>query len=175
MGVSIGATSVESPDQVSTVRIPTEYADLTFAFCKKRATKLPPYRQGDCTINLQVNTALPRSHVYPLSQEETLVMETYVTDSLGQGYIRPSTSPDSLSLFFVKKKEGGLRPCIDYRGLNSITVGFSYSLPLIAMAVESFHGPQNWTLGVRIIWCVSGREMSGRLRLVPHLAIMSTL
>ena len=39
IGVSIGAMSVESPDQVSTVRIPSEYADLAIAFCKKRPTK----------------------------------------------------------------------------------------------------------------------------------------
>jgi hypothetical protein len=39
MGVSIGATSVESPEQVSTVHIPTEYAELAIAFCKMRATK----------------------------------------------------------------------------------------------------------------------------------------
>jgi hypothetical protein len=55
-------------------------------------------------------------------------METYVTESLGQGYIRPSTSPASSSLFFVKK-DGGLLP---YRGLNQITVKYSYPLPLIA-------------------------------------------
>uniref|UniRef100_A0A4W5KD89 ribonuclease H n=1 Tax=Hucho hucho TaxID=62062 RepID=A0A4W5KD89_9TELE len=144
-GVSIGATTVESPDQVSTVRIPSEYADLAIAFCKKRATKLPPHRRGDCAINLQVNATLPRSHVYPLSQEETVAMETYITESLRQGYIRPSVSPVSSSFFFVKKKEGGLRPCIDYRGLNAITVGFSYPLPLIATAVESFHGARFFT------------------------------
>ena len=99
-------------------------------------------------IDLLENATLPRSHVYPLSQEETVAMETYVAESLGQGYIRPSASPVSSSFFFVKKKEGGLRPCIDYRGLNSITVGFSYPLLLIARAVESFHGrasSQNWT------------------------------
>ena len=78
--------------------------------------------------------------MYPLSQEETVAMETYVCESLGQGYIRPSTSPASSSFFFVKKKEGGLHPCIDYRGLNSITVGYSYQLPLIATAIQSFHG-----------------------------------
>ena len=86
--------------------------------------------------------------MYPLSQEKTVAMETYVAESLGQGYIRPSASPVSSSFFFVKKKEGGLHPCIDYRGLNSITVGFSYPLPLIATAVESFHGARfftNWT------------------------------
>ena len=104
MGVSIGATSVVSPDQVSTVCIPPEYADLAIAFCKKKATKLPPHRQGDCAINLQVNAALPKSHVYPLSQEETLAMETNFTEPLRQGYIRPSISPVSSSFFFVKNR-----------------------------------------------------------------------
>ena len=47
-------------------------------------------------------------------------METYVSDSLRQGYIRSSTSPVSPSFFFVKKEEGALRPCIDYRGLNQV-------------------------------------------------------
>uniref|UniRef100_A0A8K9UBG3 ribonuclease H n=1 Tax=Oncorhynchus mykiss TaxID=8022 RepID=A0A8K9UBG3_ONCMY len=145
IGVSVGATTVESPDQVSTVRIPSEYADLAIAFSKRKATQLPPHRRGDCTIDLLENAALPRSHVYPLSQEETVAMETYVAESLRQVYIRPSASPVSSSFFFVKKKEGGLRPCIDYRGLNSITVGFSYPLPLIATAVESFHGARFFT------------------------------
>ena len=39
----------------------------------------------------------------------------------------------------MKKKDGGLHPCIDYRGLNQITVRYSYSLPLIATAIESMH------------------------------------
>jgi hypothetical protein len=47
--------------------------------------------------------------VYPLSQDDTAAMETYVSESLGQGYFRPSTSPASLSFFFVKKKDGDLR------------------------------------------------------------------
>uniref|UniRef100_A0A4W5QMH6 Peptidase A2 domain-containing protein n=1 Tax=Hucho hucho TaxID=62062 RepID=A0A4W5QMH6_9TELE len=145
VGVSIGATLVESPDQVSTVHIPSEYADLALAFCKKRATLLPPHRRGDCVINLLVDAALPRSHAYPLSQGETAAMETYVAESLGQGYIRPSTSPASSSFFFVKKRDGGLRPCIDYRGINQITVRYSYPLPLIASAIESIHGARFFT------------------------------
>ena len=66
-------------------------------------------------------------------------METYVSESLCQGYIRPSISPASSSFYFVKNKEGGLRPCIDYRGLNQIAVRYSYPLPLITMAIESMH------------------------------------
>ena len=77
--------------------------------------------------------------MYPLSQAETVAMETYVSESLEQRYIRPSTSPASSSLFFVKKKDGGLCPCIDYRGINQITVRYSYPLPLIASAIESMH------------------------------------
>jgi hypothetical protein len=90
LGVPVGATTVESPDQVSIVRIHSEYADLALAFCKKKATQLPPHRRWDCAINLPGDAALPRSHVYPLSQEETVAMETYVSESLGQGSFSPS-------------------------------------------------------------------------------------
>ena len=65
-------------------------------------------------------------------------METHVSKSLREGYIRSSTSPASSSFFFVKQ-EGGLCPCIDYRGLNQITVRYSYPLPFIATAIESMH------------------------------------
>ena len=82
--------------------------------------------------------------MYPLSQEETVAMETYVTESLGQGYIRPSTSSASSSLFFVKK-DGGLRLCIDYRGINQITVKYSYPLPLIASVTESIQAERFFT------------------------------
>ena len=45
----------------------------------------------------------------------------------------------------MKKKEGGLRPCIDYRGLNQITVRYTYPLLLIATAIESMHGARFFT------------------------------
>ena len=73
--------------------------------------------------------------MYPLSQAETVAMETHVSESLRQGYIRSSTSPASSSFIFVKKKDGRLHPCIDYRGLNQIMVRDSYPLPLIATAI----------------------------------------
>jgi hypothetical protein len=126
------------------VRIPPEYADLALVFSKKNATQLPPHRRGDCAIDLQVDAALPMSHVYPLSQPETDAMETYVSESLRQGYIRSSTSPASSSLFFVKK-EGGLRTCIHYWGLNQINVRYSYTLPFIATAIESMQGVRFFT------------------------------
>ncbi len=52
------------------------------------------------------------------------------------GYIISSTSPAASSFFFMAKKDGGLRPCIDYRKLNEITVKFRYPLPLVPAALE---------------------------------------
>ncbi|KAJ7986713.1 hypothetical protein DPEC_G00342750 [Dallia pectoralis] len=63
-------------------------------------------------------------------------MSLYIDEALQQGAIRPSTSPAASSFFFVKKKDGGLRPCIDYQGLNDITVKNRYPLPLIPAALE---------------------------------------
>jgi hypothetical protein len=62
-------------------------------------------------------------------------METYIEDSLAAGCIRPSASPAGAWFFFVEKDKT-LRPCMDYRGLNDITVKNRYPLPLIASTYE---------------------------------------
>ncbi len=72
-------------------------------------------------------------------------MEEYIEEALRQGYIRPSTSPAASSFFFVAKKDGGLRPCIDYRTLNKITVKFRYPLPLVPAALEHLRGARVFT------------------------------
>uniref|UniRef100_A0A8C6MDP3 Gypsy retrotransposon integrase-like protein 1 n=1 Tax=Nothobranchius furzeri TaxID=105023 RepID=A0A8C6MDP3_NOTFU len=63
-------------------------------------------------------------------------METYINESLASGLIRPSTSPLGAGFFFVAKKDGSLRPCIDYRGLNQITIKNKYPLPLLSSTFE---------------------------------------
>jgi len=69
-------------------------------------------------------------------------MEKYISESLAAGIIRPSSSPVGAGFFFVGKKDGSLRPCIDYRGLNNITVKNKYPLPLISSAFAPLHGAQ---------------------------------
>ncbi len=59
--------------------------------------------------------------------------------------MRSSTSPAASSFFFVAKKDGGLRPCIDYRALNKITVKFRYPLPLVPAALEHLRGATIFT------------------------------
>ncbi|KAK3548135.1 hypothetical protein QTP70_004874 [Hemibagrus guttatus] len=72
-------------------------------------------------------------------------MEDYIKTALAAGHIRPSTSPAAAGFFFVSKKDGDLRPCIDYRGLNAITVWYPYPLPLVPSALEQLRGARVFT------------------------------
>ena len=50
---------------------------------------------------------------------------------LGKGFIRSSSSPAGAPVLFVKKADGSLRLCVDYRELNRITKKNRYPLPKI--------------------------------------------
>lgn len=69
-------------------------------------------------------------------------MEEYVQEVLKHCYIQLSTSPASAGFFFITKKGESLRPCIDYRGLNQITVQYPYPLPLVPSAIEQLCSAQ---------------------------------
>ena len=64
----------------------------------------------------------------------------YIGESLAARIIHPSSAPVGAGFFFVTKKDHSLRPCIDYRGLNSITLKNKYPLPLISSAFVPLHG-----------------------------------
>ncbi|KAK3534422.1 hypothetical protein QTP86_015224 [Hemibagrus guttatus] len=143
--VLLQATSIESPLVNQPLQIPTCYTPFSDVFCPKRASKLPPHRPWDCAIDLLPGEPVPRGRLYPLSIPEEKAMEEYIKEALAQGYIRPSTSPAASSFLFVAKKDGGLRPCIDYRALNQITVKFRYPLPLVPAALEHLRGATIFT------------------------------
>ncbi len=68
-----------------------------------------------------------KGRIFPLSQPESEAMKLFH---------QTSPSPSSARFFFVKKKDGGLRPCIDCRCLNDITIKFRYPLPLVPATLE---------------------------------------
>lgn len=104
---------MESPISAKAVTLPPCYDDLAEVFSKTKATQLPPHRSWDCSIDLLPNAMPPKSRVYPLSRTESQAMEDYIEEALSSGFIRPSTSPAAAGFFFVEKKDGGLRACID--------------------------------------------------------------
>ncbi|KAJ8253828.1 hypothetical protein COCON_G00204400, partial [Conger conger] len=134
-----GAPAPPQTPKPSLERVPTPYHDLGAVFSKIQAQSLPPHRPYDCAIELLPGSSLPSSRLYNVSRPEREAMETYIRDCLANGLIRPSSSPVGAGFFFVQKKDGSLRPCIDYRELNNITVRNKYPLPLMDSAFHPLH------------------------------------
>ena len=137
-----GDRKEEGPDLQ---KVPEEYRDLGEVFSKARATCLPPYRPYDCAIVLKPGTSPPRGRLFSLSRPERDAMEKYLSESLAAGIIRSSSSPAGAGFFFVGKKDGSLRPCIDYRGVNEITVKNRYPLSLMNSAFDLLQGATIFT------------------------------
>lgn len=106
---------------------------------------LPPHRDYECAIDLLPGAPLPKGRLYSLSNAEDRAMEEYINSSLQAGIIRPSSSPVGAGFFFVEKKDKTLRPCIDYTGLNDITIKNRYSLPLMTSAFDQLQGARVFT------------------------------
>ncbi|KAK9675225.1 Reverse transcriptase (RNA-dependent DNA polymerase) [Popillia japonica] len=82
---------------------------------------------------------------YRLSYKEREEVREIVDDLKGAGIIVDSTSPYASPILVVRKKDGGVRLCIDYRGLNKITKKMSYPLPLIDDQLERLSGKVYFT------------------------------
>ena len=73
----------------------------------------------------------PFGPIYGLSEPELEALRGYIDENLARGSIRHSKSPTGAPILFLKKKDGLLRLCVDYRGLNRVTIRNRYPLPLI--------------------------------------------
>lgn len=117
-------------------RLPDQIKEFAHLFADSQdANQLPPHRGSlDHAINLQHENGKPMSPpwgpLYNMTREELLVLRKTITDLLSKGWIRPSNSAAAAPVLFARKPNGGLRLCVDYRGLNSITVPDRYPLPL---------------------------------------------
>ena len=74
--------------------------------------------------------------LYNMSGPELKVLKDYIDDMLGKGFICASSSPAGAPVLFVKKKDGSLQLCVDYRALNKLTIKNWYPLPLIGTLVD---------------------------------------
>ena len=64
-----------------------------------------------------------------MTRTEDDELDEFIDEQLVKGYIRPSISPYASSFFFIKKKDGKLRPVQDYQNINKWTVRNQYPLP----------------------------------------------
>ena len=103
---------------------------------------LPPKQDIDFTIELVPGLAPVSKTLYMISTSEMLELKMQLQELLEKNYIRPSVSPWGAPALFVKKKDGTLRICIDYRQLNKVIVKNKYSLPRIDDLFDQMRGAQ---------------------------------
>ena len=83
---------------------------------------MPPDRDIEFVIELQSGTAPISKRPYRMPPKELAELKAQLQELLDKGYIRPSSSPWGCPALFVKKKDGSLRLCVDYRSLNAVTI-----------------------------------------------------
>jgi hypothetical protein len=133
--------AIQAGEQQTDAELPKEYQNFAQLFSDKAADSFPPSREWDHAIDLKPGApdALD-CKVYPMTRDEDTTLEKFLDEMVAKGYIHPSKSPYASPFFFVKKKDGKLRPVQDYRWLNSHTVRNQYPLPLIAQLISDLSG-----------------------------------
>ncbi len=97
------------------------------------------------TIKLIDGKQLPYGPIYAFSPVEFETLKTYIKNYLKTEFIQPSKSPTSTSILFDKKPNGSLCLCVNYRGLNNLTIKNWYPLPLIGDPWDQFGRVKRFT------------------------------
>ena len=151
-------------------RIPTKYQAFTEVFSKKKVNKLPVRGTHNHAINLKGTGDPPFGPLYNLAGNELKVLWDYLADNLAKGFIQASTLPLGVPILFVKKKDGTLRLCINYQGLNHLTRKNCYPLPLINKVLDRLVGVKVYTKldiqsAYNLIWIKEGDKWKTAFRM----------
>jgi hypothetical protein len=122
-----------------------QYHDFKDVFEKKNVDILSKHRLYDCEIELQDGAQPPFGPIYNLSQTELATLREYIDENFSKKFIWHSKSHVGTLILFVKKKDGSLRMCVDYRGLNKVTKKDRYPLPLISRLLEQLGSAKIFT------------------------------
>ncbi|KAL5540511.1 hypothetical protein UlMin_046259 [Ulmus minor] len=128
--------SVEAKGNVEDVPIVRDFVDVF----PEELPGLPPDREIQFEIELLPGTAPISKAPYRMAPAELKELQAQLQDLLDKRFIRPSHSPWGAPVLFVKKKDGTLRMCIDYRELNKVTIKNRYPLPRIDDLFDQLKG-----------------------------------
>lgn len=125
--------------------VPEHYHDFKDVFEESTFDALPERRACDHVIELMPDAKPFSGKAYRMTAEEEKSLEEFLEENLKTGRIRPSKSPWAAPFFFIKKKDGKLRPVQDYRKLNSMTKKNAYPLPLIGELLDKLSKARYFT------------------------------
>jgi hypothetical protein len=122
----IGYVASVNPDLAEvdlTTIIPEKFQEYVKLLGKELAGTLPDHKPYDHAIDLKDGEQPLWGPIYPLNEIELQALQDYLKEMLELGKIHPSKSPTAAPIIFVPKAHGqGLQLCIDYRGLNKVTI-----------------------------------------------------
>ena len=128
------------------VAISAEYSDFEDMFSKESAAVFPKHIEINThAIDLEEGKQPPYRPIYSLGPVELKTLKTYIETNLANGFIRPSKSPAGAPILFDKKQDGSLRLCVNYRGLNNITIKNRYPLPLVGESLDRLGRAKRFT------------------------------
>ncbi len=128
------------------IEIPAEYFDYVDVFSSDLVMELPENtRINEHAIELIEEKQLPYVLIYALHLVELETLKVYIKTHLKTGFIRPSKSPVSASIFFDKKPDRSLCLCMDYQGLNNLTIKNRYPLLLIGEVLDCLGRAKQFT------------------------------
>ena len=140
--LDIQANSTKLAETPDLSNVPSEYHKFANVFNKTKAEVLTPHYPYDLKINLEEGAQPPVGPIYSLSALEQEALKEFIEENLNTGFIQPTSSPHGAPVLFVKKKDGSLCLCVDFRGLNRISKKDCYPLPLISDLLDSPHKAQ---------------------------------
>ncbi|SJL01314.1 uncharacterized protein ARMOST_04634 [Armillaria ostoyae] len=140
------AANTEKPIKTFEEMVPPNYCSFRDLFSKENFDELPERKPWDHAIELVPNAKSTLDcKVYPLNRNEQEQLDKFLDENLDSRRIKESKSPFASPFFFVKKKDGSLRPVQDYRKLNEMTIKNRYPLPLISELIDKLQGAKYFT------------------------------
>ena len=119
--------------------VPAEYSIYSDVFSAKNAAKLPENtKMNEHAIKLEEDKQPPFGSIYSLGLVELKTLKTYIETNMANDFICLSKSPAGAFILFDQKPDGSFRLCVDYWGLNNITIKNQYLLPLISESLDRF-------------------------------------
>ena len=125
-----------TPSSVEEVRVVRHFPDVF----PEDLPGLPPDRDVEFTIDLLPGTDPISLTPYRMAPAELRELKIQLQELVDKGFIQPSVSPWGAPVLFVRKKDGTLRLCIDYRQLNRVTIKNRYPLPRIDDLFDQLRG-----------------------------------
>jgi len=114
--------------------------NFSHLFHKEIPMGLPPKRDSQHPIDLIPSSILPNKPAYRMNPKDTKEIQRQVEELMEEDLLRESLSPWAVPALLVRKKDGGMRMCVDGRAFNKITIKYRHPIPRLEDMLDELYG-----------------------------------